>query len=233
MQELASLELLEGVPPIARGWLEERGLRGLDSGCGKHPTPGWFNVDMRPFAGPEGERTVPGRVALLNGVTHFLQHDLREPLPIEDESFDWVYSSHLIEHVHLEKAIEMLREVRRLLKPGGHLRLSTPDLRRYVEGYRDPEHAFFERHRNALSALPIFAQGVPDRPGWMVNQIFQLWGHEWIYDVGEVRHVAAEAGFDPAAVVEVAFRQGREPAVAALDPEGRDDESLYVEIVRT
>jgi hypothetical protein len=80
--------------------------------------------------------------------------------------------------------------------------------------------------------IPAFAKGVPDRPGWMVNQVFYNWGHRWIYDVDEIRYVAAQAGFDAGAVEEAGYRSGREPELWALDPEGRDDVSLYVEIER-
>ncbi len=232
MREFAALELVEGVPPITRDWLSAHELRGLDCGCGRNPTAGWLNVDVRPFAGPDGSRTAPGRVTLLDGTFYFLEQDVRDALPIEDASFDWIYSSHLIEHLRQEKVIEVLRQLHRLLKPGGLLRLSTPDLRRYIEGYVDPERRFFTEHRRRLATIPVFEGGVPDRPGWMVNQVFYNWGHRWIYDLGEIRYVAEQAGFEPGSVMEAGYREGREPAVWALDPEGRDDVSLYVEIER-
>ena len=232
MREFAALELVAGVPPITRDWLSEHGLRGLDCGCGRNPTAGWLNVDVRPFGGPDGSRTTRGRVTLLDGTFYFLEQDVRDTLPIEDASFDWIYSSHLIEHLRQEKVIEVLGQLRRLLKPDGLLRLSTPDLRRYIEGYVDPERRFFAEHRRRLASIPVFEGGVPDRPGWMVNQVFYNWGHRWIYDLGEIRYVAEQAGFDASSVVETGYREGREPAVWALDPEGRDDVSLYVEIER-
>ena len=232
MKEFGALELLEGVPPVGRAWLEENDLRGLDCGCGKHPTAGWLNVDFRPFGGPDGRTSAPGRIALLDEAFYFLEHDLREPLPIEDESFAWIYSSHLIEHTRPPEAIRMLREMRRLLRPGGLIRVSAPSLRRYIEGYLDPERAFFEEHRRRLSSIPIFADGVPDRPAWMVNQVFYLWGHRWIYDVDEIRYVAVEAGFDPSAVVETGYGESQAAELSAMDPEGRNDVSLYVDIRR-
>jgi predicted SAM-dependent methyltransferase len=46
-----------------------------------------------------------------------------------DESFDAVYASHVIEHFdYSRKLAETLREWRRVLKPGGLLYLSAPDL---------------------------------------------------------------------------------------------------------
>ena len=66
----------------------------------------------------------------------------------------------------------------------------------------------------------------------MVNQIFQHWGHRWIYDFDELTFAARRAGFDPARATECRFRQGRVPEVCALDLLVRNDESLYVELTR-
>ena len=71
---------------------------------------------------------------------------------------------------------------------------------------------------------------VPDRPGWMVNQIFFRWGHKWIFDFEEIRFAAEQAGFDPAGVIQRSFGEGSSGEVAAMDIQSRDDESIYVEI---
>ncbi len=73
---------------------------------------------------------------------------------------------------------------------------------------------------------------IHQRRAWMVNQIFQNWGHRWIYDLDELTFVARLAGFDPARVTECRFRQGPVPDLGALDLPVRNDESIYVEIVR-
>ena len=73
---------------------------------------------------------------------------------------------------------------------------------------------------------------VPLRPAWMVNQIFRNWGHQWIYDVDEIRFIAGLAGFGENSVTECSFRSGRLAELSELDLERRSDESLYVEITR-
>ncbi len=53
-----------------------------------------------------------------------IQQSFAEKLPFEDNSFDIVYCSHVLEHVNDEE--QSLREMKRVLKPGGTLLLSMP-----------------------------------------------------------------------------------------------------------
>ena len=46
-----------------------------------------------------------GRLSRVNGDLYFLRHDSTEPYPLEDESFEWAYSEHFIEHIELQEAI--------------------------------------------------------------------------------------------------------------------------------
>ena len=232
------IEVLAEEPPFDRALMERLGTTRLHVGCGPYMLRRWLNTDLRAFADEDGRAPPADRIVCARSERHreryYLRHDARHPYPFQDGSFDVVYSEHFIEHVPRGAAVTWLRDVRRLLRPGGFLRLSTPDLRRYVEGYGDPEGAFFAEHHATLRELPQFARsGVPDTRGFMVNQIFRFFGHQWIYDLEEFRAVAAEAGFDPGAVTECSFQQGRAADVAKTDQASHSDESLYVEVVRT
>jgi SAM-dependent methyltransferase len=50
----------------------------------------------------------------------------REPLPFPDGAFDWVVFSEVIEHL-LYSPLPVLREFRRVLRPGGRLLITTPN----------------------------------------------------------------------------------------------------------
>ena len=73
---------------------------------------------------------------------------------------------------------------------------------------------------------------MPERRAFLLNQIFYLYGHRWIYDLDELRHALGRAGFDPDAVRERAYRDGDRPDIAQLDQTFRNDETIYVEVPR-
>ena len=62
-------------------------------------------------------------------------HDLSKGIPAADSSVDAVYHSHMLEHLDREVAEGFMREVRRVLRPGGIQRISVPDLEGYVRAY--------------------------------------------------------------------------------------------------
>jgi predicted SAM-dependent methyltransferase len=78
-------------------------------GCGRVNHPAFINVDVAPFA----------HIHHVHGV---------ERLPMfRDETADLIYVCHCLEHVSFLETERVLREWRRVLKPGGILRISVPD----------------------------------------------------------------------------------------------------------
>ena len=54
------------------------------------------------------------------------KHDVTEAFPYQNAKFDVVHSSELIEHV--KDTMFFLKECKRVLKPGGRMIISTPNL---------------------------------------------------------------------------------------------------------
>jgi len=75
----------------------------------------------------------------------FINHDLMklEPLPIESNTAEIVYSSHTIEHVSDEAVRNLLVESHRVLKPGGCIRLTAPDIFLFYRAYRNKDLNFW------------------------------------------------------------------------------------------
>ena len=79
----------------------------VNLGCGRIVRPGFVNVDRYPHEGVD------------------VVHDLDQvPWPFPDESVDYIWASHVLEHVaSLERTI---REVHRILRVGGVLEVRVP-----------------------------------------------------------------------------------------------------------
>jgi predicted SAM-dependent methyltransferase len=72
--------------------------------------------------------------------------DIRDgdPLPFSDASQRVVYSAHTIEHLDDRSLKALLGEARRVLRPGGTIRLETPDVERLVDAYLDERDPLFD-----------------------------------------------------------------------------------------
>ena len=91
--------------------------RYLNVGCGSSFHPAWINIDL-----------VPAAPAVV-------QFDIRKGIPFPNDYFDAVYSSHMIEHLRSHEAERLMQEAARVARPGGIIRIVTPDLERMVKDY--------------------------------------------------------------------------------------------------
>jgi predicted SAM-dependent methyltransferase len=227
LAECESLEPLPLRPPYTRAQLEDLGITGIEFGSWRSKLPYSLSTDL--VGVTDGSvRAEPGQLYKVDGETLFIPLDARQPLPFEDGCFQWVYAEHFVEHISAAEAIAWLTEVRRVLARPGTVRLTTPDLRGYVESYLSSDGGFFPAHRDGLYERGARPR-MPERPAFMMNLIFYFWGHRWIYDFDELRYALGKAGFDPETVVRRAFHEGVLPEVAMLDRETRRHETMYVE----
>ncbi len=162
---------------IAR-YLREHEVRKLQLGAAENIRPGWLNTDLHDY-GRAGE---------------LVYLDASEPFPLPDASFDFVFSEHMLEHLSYADGLQCLHECRRVLRPGGRIRVATPSLERLVRLF-DPELTDLQR-RYVRWAIDSF---VPDAgaplPGFVVNNFMHAWGHRFVYDRDTLRHALEAAGF--------------------------------------
>jgi len=77
------------------------------------------------------------------GPVSYRYHSMVDLSGFEDASVDLVYSGQSIEHVHPDEAAIVLKEVHRVLRPGGRLALDTPNgrvTRLQQPEFIDPDH---------------------------------------------------------------------------------------------
>jgi SAM-dependent methyltransferase len=66
---------------------------------------------------------------------NIMVHNVAKGIPFESNSIDFVYHSHLLEHLDTEVAKTFLLEIKRVLKPGGIQRIVVPDLEKACRAY--------------------------------------------------------------------------------------------------
>jgi ubiquinone/menaquinone biosynthesis C-methylase UbiE len=121
-------------PRVRAALGEPSGLAILDLGCGTGRHALWLaaegaNVTAVDFSEGmlEQAKRKPGADRI-----RFLAHDLHEPLPLADESFDLVVSGLVLEH--LRELGTFFAETRRVLKPGGKAIVSAMHPAMFLRG---------------------------------------------------------------------------------------------------
>lgn len=144
----------------------------LHIGAGPFRLDGWLNTDL-----------IAGEAYL----------DLTRRLPFADATFVHAFGEHVIEHLSEAAGTALVGELRRVLGPGGVLRLTTPDLHKLIAIYED---------RNSVISRADYARfldeqtgKVHDRPCQVLNDYLRLWGHQWIYDEEDLTARLLAAGF--------------------------------------
>ena len=137
----------------------------LNLGCGPNPIKGWVNYDSGNFEG-------------------VITHDLRHGLPQEPNSVSYIYAEHFIEHIPYDSCLNLLRKCHEVLKKGGVIRLSTPDLKYLIKAYQE---------KNLQAYVNMWS---PQTPCRMLNEGMRLWGHEFIFDEDELRIILSNMGFE-------------------------------------
>jgi predicted SAM-dependent methyltransferase len=151
-----------------------RDLR-VNIGCGPNALAGWINLDAA-----RGERID-------------VVWDLRRGMPFADGSCAAVFGEHVIEHVLESTGRALLSELHRVLRPGGVLRLATPDLVKLIAIYEDrsPE---VDRETFA-DYLDEITGKRHERACQVLNDELRLWGHQYVYDEEDLSAKLREAGF--------------------------------------
>jgi SAM-dependent methyltransferase len=174
--------------------------RRLHFGCGWTIAPGWINCDI--FRAPGLD----------------LCADIRQGLPLVEQSIDCIASHHAMQDLKIYEQVPALAELRRVLKPGGVLRLGLPDFDIFVAAYQRGDRDFFMIHDWETIDGNFFTH--------------LLW-----YNITQtpmtkrfMEELLKKAGF--ARVEHVAFKQtsSRWPQIVELD--GRESESFYIEAYR-
>jgi predicted SAM-dependent methyltransferase len=140
----------------------------------------------------------------------FVHHNLIYGVPFPDNSAEYIYTSHFLEHLYPDDARFLLREAWRVLKARGRIRVCVPDLQHAVRLYLQGEKE---------AALEYFFQP-------STSHSYER--HRYMFDFEILRSALRGAGFDD--IEQCAYQQGRVPDLDVLD--NRPHETLYVEATK-
>jgi predicted SAM-dependent methyltransferase len=148
----------------------------LHLGCGDNTLPGWFNTDLQ---------------AKAEGVFRL---DATKPFPFPSNSFEEIFTEHMIEHIPYTDALAMLRECYRVLQPGGKLRVSTPDLNFLIALYEPTTE--LQRCYIKWATDQIIPWAPKPSSAFVINNFVRDWGHTFIFDEPTLREAFELAGFE-------------------------------------
>ena len=125
------------------------------------------------------------------------------PLPIPDNTYDWVFASHVLEHVPWWQALNAAKDAFRILKPGGRFTAWVPDGVKIVQTYVKEPEKLIEHNRTWNRTNQFF----PERSAWGYMNAHMFWGasqygvgrienfHKSMYDYESLQVLLGAAGF--------------------------------------
>jgi SAM-dependent methyltransferase len=173
---------------------------------------GWLNTDVTPHlfvARAPGLAWLLHRLGVIDGdryAAHRSGHfrslhylDVARRFRFDDDTFEAVYASHVLEHLDRDVAERCLKEVHRVLRPGGILRVAVPDLNEVVRQYdpSDPDSflaGLYDAHSGRRSRTSL---------------------HRWMYNPSSLKALLERVGFQD--VQRCEYRQGRCPDVEQIE----------------
>jgi SAM-dependent methyltransferase len=154
-----------------------RNLR-LNIGSGSFALRDWLNIDLPPAQ---------------------LGINLRWGLPLPDGCARYAFMSHVLEHFYYPgEALTILKELRRVLGPGGRLRIVVPDIEKWLVAYATGDAKFFDSRKRVwkkasrgtrLEQLLLYTgSGHGAHPSY-------FFGHKGGYDYETIRKLLLRARF--------------------------------------
>jgi predicted SAM-dependent methyltransferase len=184
-------------------------IKYLNLGCGENYQEGYINADF----------FCHYRFWKKNTTKLEWQLDLRYPLDCNENYFDGVFTEHTLEHLYPNDAKNLLKELYRVLKTGGRIRITVPDLEKYVSFYNNYNdfskfEAFHSRYSSRCSAI---------------RNMTQNYFHLSVWDFDELRELLTSIGFSD--IQRKSFSK-TDDLKLNLDSLEREWETLYVEAIK-
>lgn len=209
----------------------------LHLGCGNITPRDWINLDgswnaylakypliKKLFV---ALKLLPKEILDIKFDPNIVIHDLTKTLPFPDNSMTSVYSSHVLEHLYLEDAQILLREIFRVLKPEGYVRTIVPSLENFIKEYRG-ELKFSSQPKATSKADRLLKRlDMRSESAASSNLLVRIYttlkdfhSHKWLYDQESLTKYLKDAGF--VHIKKKKFRQSSIPNISSVEVKERD-----------
>lgn len=167
---------------IIRDYVKNANSPKLHIGCGGVILNGWLNTD----------------IVLENSKVTYL--DAGKQFPLSENSFDYVYSEHLFEHLTYVQQCNYLAEAFRILKPGGKVRIATPNIEFLIKLMNDNltelEKSYLIWNNNTfLKEYSLNYSSFDYLNVYVINNYFKDWGHQLIHSQGSLEELLVKYNF--------------------------------------
>ena len=211
----------------------------VNIGCGSQAMETWINYDSSIFSILQRFKPLKKFLHKLNLISKqayetnwpykiIKRVNLLKGIPLPDESVDFVYSSHFIEHLTYQEGENLLKECNRILKPASWIRIVCPDLQLIATKYleNDLNYPLFNTNKSSdLSFAFIRSLCLTDNRSFLSRLLSPGDVHRSMYDFKSLSNLLQKCGFNK--IERKSYRKGLTPDIEILD--NRPDESLYVE----
>jgi predicted SAM-dependent methyltransferase len=117
-------------------------------------------------------------------------YDFTAGLPFPDDSIDFIYAEHVLEHFSYRDLVLLVADCRRVLRKGGTMSISVPDARLYIDAYATNATLDLDRFAKYRFGL-TFASRMD-----YLNHIFYMDGqHRYMFDPQGLMALFSDAGF--------------------------------------
>jgi SAM-dependent methyltransferase len=165
-------------------------------GCGLSAPKEWVNYDSSPSLRlqriPLLGQFIPSG-AFGRFPSNVKYGDIVRGLPIDDSTVDYLYCSHVLEHLSLSEFRVALQNSYRILRNGGVFRLVLPDLERLCRDYLESASA-----DSAIKFMETTSLGVESRSKGVMQILRSALGnstHLWMWDFRSIQSELFNTGF--------------------------------------
>lgn len=184
-----------------KAYLQKHEIRRLQIGSQRHIYDTWLNTDLTPKSAD---------------ITYL---DATQRFPIADNTFNYIFTEHMIEHITYDDGKNMLAECHRILIDGGKIRISTPDLA-FLASLYNADLSEIQKEYIAFSVKRYSNGNVSEKRSFVVNNFFNSFGHKFIYDRSTLSNLLEVTGFKNAKFCNV--KESSDPELSDLETHGSE-----------